>query len=224
MPPLRGEPLRYTKSAESARHLRNAKQTLRVMAEPPAIVIPSADHMPALEQARWFVDEVQPHEGQLKAYLRGAFPAVRDVDDVVQESYLRLWRSKLGGRIDSARSFLFQVARHLAIDAERRRQTAATDTGWNLAELPVLEEAPDAAEALSYKEKVSLMAEALAHLPTRCRETFVLRKFQGVPQKTIAAQLGISERTVESHVTRGMKLCEAYLRRRGVTSFAHDVH
>jgi RNA polymerase sigma factor (sigma-70 family) len=170
----------------------------------------------------WFAHEVQPHDSSLKAYLRGAFPGVRDVDDVVQESYLRLWRARLARPIDSARSFLFQVARHVAIDVMRRRVTAATEGVRDLAALPVAEDRPDAATALCYREKVALMGEALADLPPRCREVFVLRKFQALPQREIAARLGISERTVESQVTRAMKLCEAFLRRRGVEGFNRD--
>jgi hypothetical protein len=49
---------------------------------------------PAAALRAWFAEEVQPHDAQLKAYLRGAFPAVRDVEDVVQESYLRVWRAR----------------------------------------------------------------------------------------------------------------------------------
>jgi RNA polymerase sigma factor (sigma-70 family) len=60
-------------------------------------------------------------------------------------------------------------------------------------------------------------------LPDRCREIFILRKLKQVPQKEIASRLGISERTVESQVTRGMKLCEAFFRHRRVHSFTrHD--
>lgn len=37
------------------------------------------------DQTRWFVDEVHALDGHLRVYLRGTYPAVRDVDDVVQE-------------------------------------------------------------------------------------------------------------------------------------------
>jgi RNA polymerase sigma-70 factor (ECF subfamily) len=165
---------------------------------------------------------VHPHDSSLKAYLRGSFPHVRDVDDVVQESYVRIWRARMTQPIRSARAFLFQVARHLAIDAVRREQVSPIEPLRDLAALSVIEERPDAAEALVYREKVALMGEALAALPDRCREIFILRKLQHVPQKEIAARLGISERTVESQVTRGMKLCEAWLRKHGVQSFTCD--
>jgi RNA polymerase sigma factor (sigma-70 family) len=186
---------------------------------PPASSSSSAD---APSPARWFADEVHAHDSSLKAYLRGSFPSVRDVDDVVQESYVRIWRARMTQPIRSARAFLFQVARHLAIDAVRRHHTSPIESLRDLAELSVIEERPDAAESLVYREKVALMGEALADLPDRCREIFILRKLKHVPQKEIAARLGLSERTVESQVTRGMKLCETWLRKRGVTGFIRD--
>ena len=177
---------------------------------------PNPDH------ARWFTEEVQPHGPQLKAWLRGSFPTVRDVDDVVQESYLRVWKARATRPIASAKSFLFSVARHLAIDTMRRNQTARVEPLRETGGLSVIEDKPDAAAALAYHEKVSLMGEALAQLPDRCRQIFILRKLKQVPQKEIAAQLGISERTVESQITRGMKLCEAWLRQHGVNGFSRD--
>src|SRR3954471_24912441 len=79
---------------------------------------------PNTDQARWFANEVHAHDGQLRAYLRGTYPAVRDVDDVVQESYLRTWKARLAHPIASTKSFLFQVARNLAVDVVRRKQSA----------------------------------------------------------------------------------------------------
>ncbi len=176
----------------------------------------------AYEQTRWFRDEVHPHDAALRAYLRGSFPKVRDVEDVVQESYLRIWKARMVRPITSTKSFLFQIARHFAIDGVRRAQTARTESLGDLSVLPVLVEAPDALEALSHTEKVEFLVEALAGLPARCREIMILRKFQHVPQREIAARLGISERTVESQVTRGMKLIEERLRARGLRGFSTD--
>jgi RNA polymerase sigma-70 factor (ECF subfamily) len=174
------------------------------------------------EHNRWFHEEVHPHEAALRAYLRGAFPSVRDVDDVVQESFLRIWKARLIRPIASTKSFLFQVARHFVIDGVRRDQTAQTQSLGDLAALPVLEDRRNAVEMLTYKEKVSFLAEALASLPPRCREIMILRKFHKMPQAEIATRLAISERTVESQITRGMKLVAARLQARGLDGFDSD--
>lgn len=176
---------------------------------------------PNPEQTNWFMEEVQPHEPVLRSYLHRSFPSVRDIDDVVQESFLRVWRARLARPISSSKSFLFQVARHLAIDGIRQRSRPVVALG-DLAGLSVIDERADVAAELDRREKVALLSDALAALPRRCREVVFLRKMKGLPQKTVAAQLGISLRTVESQFARGMQLCEAYLRSRGVTTFHRD--
>lgn len=172
---------------------------------------PSADHR------RWFAEEVHPHGVQLKAYLRGSFPSVRDVDDVVQESYLRLWRRQLVAPIRSAKHFLFKVARHLAIDSLRHHVRNRAEEVTDLAQLPVLDARPDVAEAVCTSEELDLLLEAIESLPRRCREIVILRKLRGLSQKEIARQLGIAEHTVEVQGTKGLDRCEAFLRQRGVT-------
>jgi RNA polymerase sigma-70 factor (ECF subfamily) len=171
---------------------------------------------PHTDQAKWFAEEVQPHEPQLRGYLRGSFPAVRDVDDVVQESYLRVWRARASHPIDSARAFLFTVARRLALRTAMRSRALPAVAMDEAAALQVPDASADPAAALDYREKVVLLAEALRHLPPRCREIVIRRKLLGLSQKIVAAQLGLSERTVENQLARGIRRCEDRLRRRGV--------
>ena len=64
------------------------------------------------EHVRWFADQVRPHEAALRCYVRSAFPSL-DVDDIVQESYLKLLRVRAAGRIISTKAYLFAIARLL---------------------------------------------------------------------------------------------------------------
>lgn len=148
--------------------------------------------------------------------MRGAFPAAGDAEDVVQESFLRLWRLGAAKPIRSAKAFLFTVARHIALDAVRRARASPVFAVPDLAALPVVEEGTDACGAASRSEEVALLAEALQSLPPRCREIILLRKFQNLPQREVAARLGISEFTVQEQVYRGLRRLEKTLTRRGV--------
>lgn len=172
-----------------------------------------------VDLARWFADEVQPHDAHLKAYVRGAFPAVRDVEDVVQESYLRVWRARARQPIQSARAFLFRVARNLALDFARHERTSPITSMGSLGELPVIEERTGAVELLNREEKGRLLGRALANLPNRCREIVFLHKIKGFSQAEVAVRFGLSEKTVANQVALGVKRCEAFFRRHGIEFF-----
>lgn len=165
---------------------------------------------------RWFEKEVYSQEPALKSYLHGAFPSVHDIDDVVQESYLRIWKARVAQPISSAKAYLFKVARHVALDIIRREKISPISSVTDLAALSVIDNGPGVVETACSREEIVLLARAIDQLPSRCREIVILRKLKGVPQKIIAAQLGISEQTVQVQVARGMKRCDQYLRDHGV--------
>jgi RNA polymerase sigma-70 factor (ECF subfamily) len=171
---------------------------------------------PQSDHARWFAAEVQPHSAPLRSYLRRAFPSVPDVDDVVQESLLRLWRVRAGQPIRSARAFLFGVARRLAIDVIRGGHAAPLVEFSDAAAVTVLDAALDPAEAASLRHEMALLAAAIDTLPARCREIVVLRKLDGLTHREIAARLGLAEETVQVQIGRGMDKIALYLRRHGV--------
>lgn len=178
---------------------------------------------PNVDQARWFSEEVQAHEGSLRAYVRTSFPAVRDVDDVVQESFLRIWRARAGQPVRFARAFLFRIARNIAVDLVRRNRIAPFEAVRDLEALPVSTSGPDAATAADDQQKLAMLANALDALPARCREVVILRKLESVPQKEVARRLGIAEKTVEAQLARGIARCEDYLRKHGVRGwYGHE--
>jgi RNA polymerase sigma-70 factor (ECF subfamily) len=177
---------------------------------------------PDQNPADWFADQVHVHDAQLKSYLRGSFPSVRDVEDVVQESYLRVWRVRATQPILSAKAFLFTVARNVALKVLRKNSNAPFASLGDSAASRVIDHRPGAPEALCVQEKVDLLADAVMTLPARCREIIILHKLQGLPQKEVAAKLGLSERTVECQVRIGVKRCLVFFQERGVKNFHGD--
>jgi len=180
------------------------------------------DQASSAEQTRWFTEEVHPHEPSLRAYLNGSFPTVRDLDDVVQESYLRIWKARAAYPIGSARAFLFTVARRLALDVIRKDRRSVVDSSGDLAAIHVYEDRPLAAEALGQHEKVQLLIRAIDSLPPRCREIVILRKIKLIPQREVALQLRISEKGVENLLARGLIRCRDFLRKRGLQNLFGD--
>jgi len=169
-----------------------------------------------LDIARWFAAEVHPHEPALRSYLRAHFPTLRDIDDLVQETYARLIHARRSGRVTEARPYLFSTARNAAIDLCRRNRVvsfepiAKTDASF----VDVSDE--PAADALDHDHELALLAAAIAMLPERCRQVLTLRKLHGLSHRAIAEQLGISENTVSAQITVGIFRVREFFRARGV--------
>ncbi|MBX3737051.1 MAG: RNA polymerase sigma factor [Candidatus Didemnitutus sp.] len=168
------------------------------------------------ELSRWFAAEVQPHEAALRAWLRSQFPALTDVDDLVQESFARVLRARSRGEVRTPRALLFTTARHLAIDGARRRQIVSFEPITELGASPVYDDGPGVAESAAHRQELEILTHAIQSLPDRCRQVLTLRKIYGLSQKEIAAQLGISEHTVEVQVANGMRRCTEFLARHGL--------
>lgn len=171
------------------------------------------------DQSRWFSENVEPHEPQLRAYLRNSFPSIRDVDDIIQETYVRLLRSGSGEDVTHPKAFLFTIARRVALNFVKRQQRSPEkDVGeWDFSTVSSSER--DSADSASRAEILRILVEALASLPPRCREITVKRKIKGIPQKEIAAEMGISVKTVEEQVARGVRKCERFMRKRGISNY-----
>jgi RNA polymerase sigma factor (sigma-70 family) len=165
---------------------------------------------------RWFTEEVQPHEPTLRAWLRGRFADVAEIDDLVQETYARIWQARATTTIGSPKAFLFATARNLALDHLRRRQIATIEPIAEIEQLSVYDERPSAADAAARQQELELLTRAIQSLPDRCRQVLTLRKIHGLSQKQIAAQLGIAEHTVEAQIGIGVRRCTEFLARHGL--------
>ncbi len=167
---------------------------------------------------RWFAEEVKPHEPRLRAWIARRFPELRDIDDVVQDAYVRLIRARNGRGVRSVQAFLFIAARNAAFDIFRRQPSELIEPlDNNVSAAEISENMPDAAEAAATKQELEILAEAMRTLPERCRQVYTLRKIFGLSQKEIAVRPGIAEHTVEAQINKGGRRCVEFLRARGIT-------
>lgn len=171
-----------------------------------------ANHDPL---AQWFAEEVLPHEAALRRWLTGKFPFLRDIDDLVQDCYTRLWRAHQTGPIACPRAFLFFVARNLALNRLRHQRCERSETAAAFDPRDILDEAMPVAESLAHAEDLQLLIRAIESLPSRCRQVITLRKIYGLSQREVAAELGLAVHTVEIQTGIGVRKCVEYFRRHG---------
>jgi RNA polymerase sigma-70 factor (ECF subfamily) len=140
----------------------------------------------------------------------------KEVEDIVQETYVRVCQADYNDRIRAPRSFMFRTARNLALDyvksSEFRLSVSAHDAPAGEG-LGVDRSSDDTFASVSSKEEFARFSEAVRHLPTQCRRAFVLRKVYGYSQREIAAEMKLSENTVEKHIATGIRKCGEFMRR-----------
>lgn len=154
----------------------------------------------------WFIREVLPLEAALMRFLRRNWREENELSDLRQEIYVRVYDAARNGLPRQAKPFVFSTARNLLIDRVRRSRIVSIETVADLDVSIVSEgEASPERQAIARDELRQLQA-ALERLPLRCREVVVMRKIDGVPQREVAARLGITEDTVEKQVAKGVRM------------------
>lgn len=157
----------------------------------------------------WFAREILAHEASLARYLTRVWANRDEVHDLRQEIYVRIYEAAAKSRPLAPKAFLFTTARHLMADRLRRTRIVSIEAMGDLEALnvPIDDISPE--RRTSAHQELRRLADALGLLPPKCREVVWLRRVEELPQKEVASRLGISEKTVEKQVAKGMRLLAA---------------
>jgi len=147
--------------------------------------------------------------------FRSVVYTLQNVDtahDVVQETFVRVWnhRSSLQPHLPLL-GYLFRISRnlvldHLKHDAVQKKLEAETATAMYGSK----DDPADSLHASMLEEKVAEVIRT--KLPPKCREVFLLSRVEEMPNAEIGRQLGISVKTVENQITRGLRILRRHLR------------
>ncbi|MEM8937981.1 MAG: RNA polymerase sigma-70 factor [Bacteroidota bacterium] len=164
-------------------------------------------------------DKINTPEGFKKAYdtysdkLFGmCIKRVGHVDiakDIVQEVFKSLWEKRNTLKPDgSLENYLITATKYKLIDYYRRTQRNQT------VEIRETELSTDTSfeEKLVFEEVKHKAINAIRSLPSKAREVFLLSRNHGLTNKQIAIQLSISEKTVEYHMSRALKVMKHHLK------------
>jgi RNA polymerase sigma factor (sigma-70 family) len=168
------------------------------------------------DRHQWFMQQVFRHGAALQRYLRRFTSGAEDVEDLVQETYVRLYTLEDWRAVSSPRALLFRIAHNLAVERSRRQLARATDNVADFDPLNVDTEEPAPEEQIDARRRFETFCAAVERLPPLCRRVFVLRKVYKLSHTEIAEVLGISHSTIEKHVAKGLMRCRDYLRDKGL--------
>lgn len=134
-----------------------------------------------------------------------------DADDVMHDTFVRVLCLADGYELRRPGPFLFQIATNLILDHLRARRTHVYENceGSDAAQQAVDDITPE--HTVYARQRLEVLQHAIAELPPRCREVFLMHKFEHASHAAIAAKLGISVNMVEKHVIRALAHCRERL-------------
>jgi RNA polymerase sigma-70 factor (ECF subfamily) len=154
------------------------------------------------DAARALIDR---YRRPLAAVLERALNAPADVDDVFQETWIRVVRS--AHRYDPDQRFsnwLFAIAWNLVKDRWSRRLVQHhIHVDADLAALPSPARSPE--DLAVEEERARRVRELVARLPERLSQAILLRYFEELSEKEVADRLGVPVGTVKSRLHHGLK-------------------
>jgi RNA polymerase sigma factor (sigma-70 family) len=158
------------------------------------------------ERGQWLAKNVLPHEDLIRSKLRSTYLYGLDIEDVIQEMYTRFLTVPELESIRHPRQYALLVARGIIVDHVRHSRVVSITSTGEIEELEVPDSAPSSEDRMKFRQEFEIVCEALKQLPEDCRETILLRRIEGLPQREVARRLKISEKMVEKHMANGVRL------------------
>ncbi|HEX8470032.1 MAG TPA: RNA polymerase sigma factor [Brevundimonas sp.] len=158
------------------------------------------------------------HRAALGRFLQARLGASGDVEDLLQDLYLKVAALDPAIEVRDARAFLYRLASNQMMDRWRSGQrSVARDAAWRLANHAVgetedLNDAPSAEAVVIGRQKLAALTAAVSRLPDKTRTVFSLHKFEGFSYAEVAGRLGISRSSVEKHMMDALRVLSARIR------------
>jgi|SRR5471032_1936514 len=161
--------------------------------------------LPSMQLDRYYSE----HRGWLAHWLQRRLGNAFDAADLAQDTFARLLAGSPAQpqtpALRAPKAYLATIAKHLLINHLRRR---SLEQAWlcALAEVPE-QHAPSAEQQAEILQALQAVDAMLDGLKPKVRAVFIMAQIEGYPYAEIAAQLGISERSVKRYMAEALTEC-----------------
>jgi len=165
----------------------------------------SAGDEPTKESSAELASRSKVLRGALVRFFQRHVHDLSEIDDLIQEVFLRIVRRGDTEQLEKLDGYIFQTASSVLKDRGRRRKARSSDH-----HIPFDSERHDGAEIgpeqiLIGQESLQAAGVILLELPERTRRVFILRRLEGLPYQEIGQRLGLSVSAVEKHMQRAVR-------------------
>ena len=131
-------------------------------------------------------------------------------EEIVQDLFLTLWEKRNVLVITNLSHYLRTALRNKCIDHIRTR--VVKDKYWNYYKLFVPHQTDNTEETVSYNNLVEALENGMASLPEKTKGIFALSRMEGKSVADVAKSFKLSEKAVEYHLTKSLKVLKVYLK------------
>lgn len=148
--------------------------------------------------------DMHEHQSLLRGYFARRVRHSQDVDDYVQDVYLRALSAAPTEKVGNWRGFLLRVAATLLVDRFRRDSTRRRDEHQGLDESGELtdDQAFSPEHTAMFRQELAVLEETLKQVDPLARNVFLLVRVDGLSHRDVAERLGLDVKMVSRHVER----------------------
>jgi RNA polymerase sigma-70 factor (ECF subfamily) len=157
-----------------------------------------------------------PHQAAFMS-LAGRLTGDQEIaKDILHDVYAEIltgegWRAAI-----NPRAFVMRIVYCRSINWLKKRTVVPLSPLPSFETLLMADQEPDAFMALSDKEELEAVMAIIRRLPRQCRQVVTMRRIEELPPRVIATRMGITVRTVEKHLAKGLTFLAENLRDRKV--------
>jgi RNA polymerase sigma factor (sigma-70 family) len=144
------------------------------------------------------------HDSELRRYLRRRLRCAEDLDDTIQEIYVRIARYHDPENILNTQAFVMTIAANLLRDRFAAAVRRPLDMGSPIeeSEFPCARPSPE--RQIDSQQTLALVIDALKDLAPKSRDALILHRFRDLTYSEIAKLMGLSTSMVQKHINRAL--------------------
>ncbi|OJJ20299.1 hypothetical protein BKI52_17700 [marine bacterium AO1-C] len=127
-------------------------------------------------------------------------------EDIVQDVFLKIWQKRNDLNIQiSLKAYLHKMAINAALSHLRKKYNTSSIDDATPQQMKKHAHKETAVQNLEFQELETQVNGAINELPPKCREVFILSRYEEMSYKEIAQEMGISPKTVENQMSKALK-------------------
>ncbi len=147
---------------------------------------------------------------------RGYLVYQQEAENIVQNVFLKIWENKeCLGEVSNINSYLYTMTKNLCLDQLKHEKVKRNylDNSYRIkSEIQYKFIQDEAASLLLENELEDKIVQSIELLPEKCKNIFKKSRLEGLKHSEIAAELGVSHRTVDNHIANALRHMRLHLR------------